>query len=134
MVEDALVAQAREAQKKAYAPYSKFQVGAALETAEGAIFTGCNVENASYGGTICAERTALVSAVAAGHRSFRRIAITSSASEPVAPCGLCRQLLAEFGTQLDVISAGTNGTVKRWSLGTLLPEAFTGEDFQERRT
>jgi cytidine deaminase len=131
---DALIDAARAAQAHAWAPYSKFHVGAALETADGAIFRGCNVENASYGGTICAERTAVVSAVAAGHTRFTRIAVTSDASEPVAPCGLCRQFLAEFGTGLEVLSAGTNGTVKRWTLGELLPDAFTGEDFQERRT
>ena len=134
MVEDRLVAAARAAQLKAYAPYSKFHVGAALETADGAIFSGCNVENASYGGTICAERTAIVSAVAAGHQKFVRIAVTSDAPDPVAPCGLCRQFLAEFGTGLEVVSAGRNGATKRWTLGELLPDAFTGEDFQERRT
>jgi cytidine deaminase len=126
-----LIDQAQQAMSRAYSPYSKFKVGAALETDDGTVFTGCNVENASYGGTICAERTAMVSAVAAGKRKFRRIAITSDAEHPVAPCGFCRQFLAEFGTGLEVISRGAAGAVKTWTLAQLLPDAFTGADFAE---
>jgi len=128
---DALIAAAQQARERAYCPYSKFHVGAALETEDGTVFGGCNVENASFGGTICAERTALVTAVAAGHQKFRRIAVTSDADEPVAPCGLCRQVLAEFGTDLEVISVGAKGRRRTWRLTELLPSAFTRADFVE---
>ncbi len=126
MKHDDLVATARGVMKNAYAPYSKFHVGAALEAADGRVFVGTNVESASYGLTICAERMALGAAVAAGARSFRRIAVTTDVDPPAAPCGACRQLLAEFGLQLDVISAGPQSE-QRWTLADLLPAAFTKE-------
>ena len=119
-----LVRRAREVMKNAYAPYSKFHVGAAIEAEDGTIHIGCNVENASYGLTICAERMAVGAAVAAGKRALKRVAVASGVEPPATPCGACRQLLAEFGLQLEVIAAGP-ATERRWTLRELLPEAFT---------
>ena len=121
-----LVRRAREVMRNAHAPYSRFHVGAALEAADGRVFVGTNVESASYGLTICAERMALGAAVAAGAKQFTRIAVTTAVDPPAAPCGACRQLLAEFGLDLEVISAGPKSE-RRWTLGELLPAAFTRE-------
>lgn len=119
-----LVALAREARLLAYAPYSKFLVGAALLSTDGRIFVGCNVENASYGATICAERTALVKAVSEGCREFAAIAVVTARRPPVTPCGMCRQVLAEFAPDLDVHLASTSGAHTTTSLATLLPRSF----------
>jgi len=121
-----LVARARDAMRNAWAPYSEFRVGAAIEAADGRVFVGCNVESASYGLTICAERMALGAAVAAGARSLRRVVVTTEVEPPAAPCGACRQLLAEFGLNLEVIAAGPTSE-RRWTLAALLPDAFTKE-------
>lgn len=120
---DSLEAAARTAQRQAWAPYSNFRVGAALEAEDGTVFTGCNVENASYGLTICAERAALVSAVTAGARRFRRVVVVTDSEPPAAPCGACRQVLAEFGTDLVVESVGSSGR-RSWRVDQLLPDAF----------
>jgi len=125
-VADRLVEAARAAQEHAHCPYSRYRVGAALETGDGRVFVGSNVENASYGLTICAERAAMVSAVSAGARNFRRIVIASDSEPPAPPCGACRQVLAEFGSELEVESVGPLQT-RRWTLRELLPDAFTGE-------
>jgi len=119
-----LVRRAREVMRNAYAPYSNFRVGAAIEAEDGTIHVGCNVENASYGLTICAERMAVGAAVAAGKRSLKRVAVATAVEPPATPCGACRQLLAEFGLHLEIIAAGPSSE-RRWTLKELLPEAFT---------
>ncbi|WP_353255475.1 cytidine deaminase [Hyphomonas sp.] len=121
----ALKAAALAVQQRAYAPYSDYRVGAALLTEDGGIVTGCNVENATFGATCCAERTAVFSAVAAGHRSFRAIAVVTSGAEPGTPCGICRQVLAEFGGDMDVLCFTPGGAEQTHRLSQLLPFAFT---------
>ncbi len=119
---DDLVAAAQRVLAHAHAPYSHYRVGAALEADDGTIHVGCNVENASYGLTICAERAAVTAAIAAGARRFRRVAIVVEAAEPALPCGACRQVLSEFG-DLEGISVGTERSLN-WRLSALLPHAF----------
>ena len=118
-----LIAKAMEAQEKAHAPYSRFAVGAALLSKSGRIYTGCNVENASYGLSICAERTAIFKAVSEGERDFEAIAVVTE--KGVTPCGACRQVLMEFGEDIQVIVASGAGEYRVFTLRELLPEAFT---------
>lgn len=124
---DALVGAARAARERAWAPYSTFKVGAALETADGTIITGCNVENASYGLTICAERVALFTAIAAGHRRFVRIAVVADTESPTPPCGACRQVLWEFAEDIEVVLANLSGVAARHRMADLLPHPFSGK-------
>ena len=122
----ALFAAASEARTRAYAPYSDFQVGAALLTEEGVLFSGGNVENASYGLSICAERNAVSRAVLEGHHRIRAVAILVDTDEPTPPCGMCRQTLAEFATPgMEVRSRNLQGKELRTTLQELLPHAFT---------
>lgn len=122
MEDKELIAMAAQARKAAYAPYSHYQVGAALLTASGKIFTGCNVENAAYGMAICAERTAAVKAVSEGEREFVAIAVVTA--DGGTPCGACRQVLAEFGPRMKVLVADANGHFKSYHLNELLLDAF----------
>jgi cytidine deaminase len=119
----ALLAFAREAQEKAYAPYSDFQVGAAVY-AGGEIYQGCNVENAAYGSSICAERGAARAAVLAGNRFFDAIAVVGDSEDPVVPCGACRQFLAEFNPEMRVVMGGRMEHVRAAGLDELFPDAF----------
>ena len=119
-----LIKKAHAARKKAYVPYSNFRVGAALETKEGRIFTGCNIENASFGITICAERVALFKAIAEGAKKFKRIAIVADTREPCSPCGICRQALFEFAPDLEVVMANVKGKSRALRLTSLLPNGF----------
>ena len=121
---------ADQAQKMAYAPYSGFAVGAALLAADGAIYAGCNVENASYGLTICAERNAIAHAVLCGARQFTAVAVVTD--NGVTPCGACRQVLAEFGPRMTVIVADTRGNQQVYSLAELLPDAFGPANLAEK--
>lgn len=121
-----LVEVARDVRAKAYAPYSEFAVGAALQTKSGEIYAGCNVENLSFGLTLCAERTAIASAIANGSRDFVAIAIVADSKQPPLPCGACRQVMAEFNPNLTVISATVSGEVQQFLLADLLPHPDQG--------
>lgn len=122
MTDRDLINLAFEAMEQAYAPYSGFRVGAALECADGSVFLGCNVENAAYGSTICAERTAVVKAVSEGRREFRRIAIAAQSEDYCMPCGACRQVLSEFSSDMEVLSAKKDGRYVSYKLSALLPK------------
>jgi cytidine deaminase len=122
----ALVAAARAVRKRAHAPYSKFHVGAAILDEKGRVHVGCNVENASYGLTICAERNALAAAVAAGARRVRAVAVVTTMGREGTPCGACRQVLAELGdADTPVLLAGPRGAAEATTLGELLPRSFS---------
>lgn len=120
------------AMERAYAPYSRFRVGAALLGTDGTVTEGCNVENASFPAGICAERGALAAAVARGIRSFEALTIATEADEPAPPCGVCRQALIEFAPHLLVVSITRDGGEARWTLDELLPKAFTPHSLDRR--
>ncbi|HEY5617188.1 MAG TPA: cytidine deaminase [Vicinamibacterales bacterium] len=126
MKDSDLVRAARRARRHARAAFSNFKVGAALESESGTIITGCNIENATYGLTMCAERVALFKALSEGHKRFRRIAVVADAEAPIPPCGACRQVLWEFGGDLEVILANLRRETGRHQLSELLPLPFDG--------
>jgi cytidine deaminase len=122
--DEELIEAARRARENALASFSQFKVGAALETADGQIITGCNIENATYGLTLCAERVAMFKALSEGHHRFTRIAIVANTDQPTPPCGACRQILWEFGGELEVLLANLNAPRGRYQLRDLLPLPF----------
>ena len=124
MTRENLIAQALQMREMAYAPYSRFRVGAALEAEDGTVYTGCNVENAAYGCCICAERTALVKAVSEGRRRFVRLAVAGDSADFCWPCGSCRQMLREFAPDLVVDVVNRAGEFSTVSLSDLLPHSF----------
>ncbi|MCF6461786.1 cytidine deaminase [Clostridium sp. Cult1] len=125
-----LIRKAFEAQKMAYVPYSKYKVGAALLTEDGEIFTGCNIEIASYSPTLCAERTAIFKAVSEGHKKIKAIAVVGD-SEFTYPCGVCRQVIREFGKDATIIIANSEENFKEYALDDLLPHSFGPEDLED---
>lgn len=118
--------------KKAYAPYSKFRVGAAVLTKSGKIFTGVNIENASYGATVCAERVAIFKAVSEGETEIVEIAVASETDNPAAPCGICRQVMAEFASNAKIYLVGRKGKIFETTLKEILPFAFTKEELDNK--
>lgn len=119
-----LLSAAFEVREGAYAPYSSFKVGASVLTKDGQIFTGSNIENASYGATMCAERVAIFKAISSSHREITAVAVVVDYSTPIAPCGICRQVIAEFGKNAVILMSNTAGELKIESLEALLPSAF----------
>jgi len=124
MKDSELIKKAKRARERAYAPYSEFKVGAALLVKSGKVYTGANVENATFGLTVCAERVAVFKAVANGEKDFVKIAVVADKPDPVTPCGACRQVLSEFSSDLKIICANLEGKTERYTLRELLPEAF----------
>ena len=121
---DALLSAALAAREHAFAPYSKFQVGAAVEDADGRIHTGCNVENATYGLTVCAERVAIFKAISEGVRKFRRVAVAADTDVLTPPCGACRQILWEFCGDVEILLVNLNGKTESYRLKELVPKPF----------
>ena len=121
---DPLAASALAARENAHAPYSHFRVGAAIEDTAGRVHTGCNIENATYGLTLCAERVAVFKAISEGARQFRRIAIATDTDTPAPPCGACRQILWEFCGDIELILVNPRGATERFQLATLFPRPF----------
>jgi cytidine deaminase len=128
-----LIAAATAARDRAFAPFSKFLVGAALLAEDGTVFTGCNVESASYGLTICAERVAIVKGVSEGRTRFTRVAVVADTDDPTPPCGACRQLLWEFAPDAEVTLSNLTGATKRYTMRQLLPDAFDATRLGEPR-
>jgi len=121
---DKLIAEAKMAREKAYAPYSNFKVGAAVLTSNGKIFSGCNIENSSYGLSICAERAAIFNAVSSGYKKFTKIVVVTDSEPPSSPCGACRQVIFEFGDDIEVIMANLKGDMRIARIDELLKDGF----------
>ena len=128
-----LIKRAKIAQEKAYVPYSHFPVGAALLTRTGKIYTGCNIECASYGGTNCAERTAIFKAVSEGDREIEAIAVVGASNKYTFPCGICRQVIVEYGRNIKIIVAKTEEDYQIFTMEDLLPHSFTPEDLNQEK-
>ncbi|MCE9561098.1 MAG: cytidine deaminase [Planctomycetes bacterium] len=131
MTTDPLIAAAIEARLRAFTPYSHFNVGAALETEDGTIVPGCNVESASYGLTMCAERVAVFTGVTRGFHCFKRVAIVADTTTLTPPCGACRQILWEFAPDAEVVLANLSGKVERFTMRELLPRGFDAKQLAE---
>jgi cytidine deaminase len=132
MDKNMLVEKAIEARSKAYVPYSEFQVGAAIITGNDQVYLGCNIENASYGLTNCAERTAIFKAVSEGEKEIKAIAVVGDTEGPISPCGACRQVIAEFATEdTKIYLANLNGVVKETTISEILPGYFTSKDMEK---
>lgn len=129
-IKEKLFKKARAARENAYVPYSEFPLGAALLTSDGKIFTGCNIEIANYGLTNCAERTAIFKAVSEGYKDFEAVIVVSGTDKPVTPCGSCRQVISEFGDDIEVIMMNIDGKEKSSNIKELLPGAFKQEDIE----
>ncbi|KAF2956173.1 cytidine deaminase [Marinitoga sp. 38H-ov] len=128
-----LYKKAKDAMNKSYSPYSKFKVGAALLTKSGKIYTGTNIENASYGLSMCAERTAIFKAVSDGEKDFETLVVIGDTDKPISPCGACRQVIAEFGVD-EVILTNLKKDFKEMSVEDLLPYGFSGEELDDKNT
>lgn len=129
MTDRELLILAQEASEKAYAPYSRFKVGAALECMDGSVFTGCNIENSALGSTMCAERVAIYKAVSEGEKDFSRIAIYGEGEDYCMPCGSCRQVLSEFSKDMEILCARSSGGYVSYRLKELMPHPFRLGDF-----
>ncbi len=132
MNEKELLQKAIEAKENAYVPYSKFPVGAALLTKSGKVFTGCNIECASFGGTNCAERTALYKAISEGYKDIEAIAVVSDNEDYTFPCGICRQVILEFGRDIKIILGNKDGEIQIYTIEDLLPKSFSGADLEKK--
>ncbi|MDN6195480.1 MAG: cytidine deaminase [Atopostipes suicloacalis] len=127
-----LIKEANDMLKNAYVPYSNFPVGAAIISKSGEVFTGCNVENSSYGLSMCAERNAIFKAVTEGTREFDKLVVTGNTEGPIAPCGACRQVMSEFcSSDMPVVLTNVKGDTRETTVGELLPGAFTPEDLKD---